>query len=503
MPVKIFFETISSFKEDQVSAVWDIGFGNILELKCTHLNQYLCQYLVENFDECKCGLRISDKLIPITATNFEHILGIPNGHLVMVNSEGDKGITNWSWVKEGGFMKKKTLKVAKIGEMLRNWGDQCADDDFKRLFVVYACGCILFPNTAHEVSKYFFGMVDDVEKINQYNWAKCVLNDLVKWVNKLKASKNSGCNGSLPFLKIIPQEKEDDDGEEDDVDVDVDVDVKEINCFIREFGEGLPLSPSNSKTEILVHIDNNKDKEMEKNREKDGGDLKIERDIQNDKDIEKEEQIIQQSGRVVIDLCHLENSSVKPSKSVRVKQPSRFVKSPFYIESVKKRKIFSNKYTKRVLKYASNLDAPDKEILVDMHEHYLSGRQVWILLSREWIDSPLLILKGHEYAGTMQRVFLDDVWKNSLMMFKLNEDEILKCRRFFFPTSNDNHWLLYVIDIDKLTICYLDSLDNKIRRKYVYLLVDPYEMRCKLGLELLLDKDNKHIQKLRDIMQKD
>ena len=70
-------------------------------------------------------------------------------------------------------------------------------DEFKRLFVLYACGCILAPNANHSVDLGLLPVLQDVGKVKQMDWCGFVLNRLDKAVGRYlgnpDASTVSGC----------------------------------------------------------------------------------------------------------------------------------------------------------------------------------------------------------------------------------------------------------------------------------------------------------------------
>ncbi|XP_059623565.1 uncharacterized protein LOC132266650 [Cornus florida] len=191
-----FIEVISKFDEKKRRAVQEIGFGNLLELKCSYFNRDLCLNLIAQFDCSSCRLRVGDeKFIPISTLDIESILGIPRTQLPVPTSIPSGA----SWIKDGGFRQKNGLQVSTLADKLLKLD---AGDEFKRTFVLFTCGAILSPNACYSANSTLLKAVDRVEQISTYNWCLYVLNFLVKSIQTFSDGAKR-CTGCLIFLQFL------------------------------------------------------------------------------------------------------------------------------------------------------------------------------------------------------------------------------------------------------------------------------------------------------------
>ncbi|XP_059668918.1 uncharacterized protein LOC132314010 [Cornus florida] len=136
-----FIEVVSNLNEEKRKNVEDIGFGNMLNLKCSFLSTKLFNYFVESFDGQKCRIRLQEEnvYLPINAIDVQSILGIPAGIIpvpICKNIDSD-------WVDEGGYRNDKEMHVDQLMDRVKNLE---AGKDFKRAFVLFVCAAVPSPN---------------------------------------------------------------------------------------------------------------------------------------------------------------------------------------------------------------------------------------------------------------------------------------------------------------------------------------------------------------------
>ena len=82
------YELIQFLQPLQKEAIKSIGFGDLLELKCTRLPQQLCEWLVGCFDPTSRCLFVHGKRIIMTPFDVCHILGLHcEGSIIKVNGD--------------------------------------------------------------------------------------------------------------------------------------------------------------------------------------------------------------------------------------------------------------------------------------------------------------------------------------------------------------------------------------------------------------------------------
>uniref|UniRef100_A0A803N4T6 Uncharacterized protein n=1 Tax=Chenopodium quinoa TaxID=63459 RepID=A0A803N4T6_CHEQI len=185
--------------EDQLIAIRAIGFGSLQFLKVSLLPLQLGFWLVKQFDAQSCSLNIPDsEPFKITEQHVHEVLGLPVGGMEIdanVFSKDDKVITQWK--KQ---FKKNSLSV-NIGELslyLKN--HKSARPMFKRNFVVLCVSTLMSggqnKNVNHDILRY----LTSVDKINDLNWSKFILDSLVKAEMKWDELPTRYFTGSLLFL---------------------------------------------------------------------------------------------------------------------------------------------------------------------------------------------------------------------------------------------------------------------------------------------------------------
>ncbi|XP_059628251.1 uncharacterized protein LOC132271031 isoform X2 [Cornus florida] len=197
-----FKETVCNLSEDKKVAVQEIGFGSLLDIECTILKRNLCLWLVEHFDPRTSHLTLeSGARIHVTPSDVEEVLGLPSGRGEDVPNYIVQSV---HWLENGIFLKDGVIEVPNLVHQLDVLP---VGDDFKRAFVLFACGSLLAPISKNETSKRLLAAVDNVDAIKSYNWGKFVLDWLKKGIASYKGKEGrEGCtyiHGCLFFLMLF------------------------------------------------------------------------------------------------------------------------------------------------------------------------------------------------------------------------------------------------------------------------------------------------------------
>ncbi|XP_059658594.1 uncharacterized protein LOC132304912 [Cornus florida] len=188
-----FIEIVAKLNSKKRKDVEDIGFGVLLELKCSHLSTPLFNYLIEQFKADKCGIKLKgNQLLPINAFEVHNILGLPAGIMPVPTSH--QFCTDW--IDEGGY--QESLYV---GELMKRVIECEAGDDFKKAFLLCACATVLTPNGHYHSHVQELLAVDNVKAISSYNWCLYVVDHVVGSLGDAKLkSEYVGC---LIFLQLL------------------------------------------------------------------------------------------------------------------------------------------------------------------------------------------------------------------------------------------------------------------------------------------------------------
>ncbi|KAL8246944.1 hypothetical protein R6Q59_008160 [Mikania micrantha] len=188
---------IKRFTPDQKEAVKTIGFGSLLELKCRTLRRSLCLWLLERFNTIRRSLEICGKRIPLSPRDVELVMGLPASGKDVVNSGPDDLVADLRLKYNAS---NRGISVKFLEEKL---GEPGAGDDFKRAFLLYVLGTLLCPTARLEVSPSFLHFLTDMDSVHEYNWAKFLLDKLVREVSRFRQGKQRAVGGCLLFLQLF------------------------------------------------------------------------------------------------------------------------------------------------------------------------------------------------------------------------------------------------------------------------------------------------------------
>ncbi|XP_058213397.1 uncharacterized protein LOC131325259 [Rhododendron vialii] len=185
----------------QVESVKAMGFGDMLQLKCTTLDRSLCEWLVRHFNPVSLCLHVHGKDCIITPLDMNHILGLScGGQRVILEGE-------YTEIHELCLRHKVGDQGSISFDHLHNYlmNNKKADNDFKVSFVLYIMGTILCPTSEFGVNKHFLHALKDLSSVRELDWSQFVLKFLVECIQKYQ----KGCRvirGCLLFLMSIARQ---------------------------------------------------------------------------------------------------------------------------------------------------------------------------------------------------------------------------------------------------------------------------------------------------------
>lgn len=188
---------LKHFTTEQKEAVRSMGFGSLLDLKCRTLRRSLCLWLLERFNTIRRSLEICGERIPLYPHDVELVMGLPATGKDVVNSGPDDLVAE---LRQKYNASNRGISVRFLEERL---GQPEAGDDFKRAFLLYVLGTLLCPTARLDVSPSFLHLLTDMDIIHEYNWAKFLLDRLVREVSRYRQGKQRAVGGCLLFLQIF------------------------------------------------------------------------------------------------------------------------------------------------------------------------------------------------------------------------------------------------------------------------------------------------------------
>ncbi|KAI3726430.1 hypothetical protein L1987_66227 [Smallanthus sonchifolius] len=188
---------LKHFTDDQKEAVKSMGFGSLLDLKCRTLRRSLCLWLLERFNTIRRSLEICGERIPLYPRDVELVMGLPASGKDVVTSGPDDLVAE---LRQKYNASNRGISVRFLEERL---GQPEAGDDFKRAFLLYVLGTLLCPTARLDVSPSFLHLLTDMDSIHEYNWAKFLLDRLVREVSRYRQGKQRAVGGCLLFLQIF------------------------------------------------------------------------------------------------------------------------------------------------------------------------------------------------------------------------------------------------------------------------------------------------------------
>nr|XP_043614365.1 uncharacterized protein LOC122586441 [Erigeron canadensis] len=188
---------LKHFTPEQKEDVKSMGFGSLLDLKCRTLRRSLCLWLLERFNTIRRSLEICGERIPLYPHDVELVMGLPANGKDVVNSGPDDLVAE---LRQKYNASNRGISVRFLEERL---AQPEGGDDFKRAFLLYVLGTLLCPTARLDVSPSFLHLLTDMDCIHEYNWAKFLLDRLVREVSRYRQGKQRAVGGCLLFLQIF------------------------------------------------------------------------------------------------------------------------------------------------------------------------------------------------------------------------------------------------------------------------------------------------------------
>ncbi|KAH9603814.1 hypothetical protein KSS87_013333 [Heliosperma pusillum] len=200
---------ISALSEEKKDALRQIGFGGLLHLKLTSVPMTMFSQLLFAFRSEEYFEVSETEKFRLTEDDICDVFGLPNGghdlELLVTglasSSSSDGESLKCLWRERYNIISSKDpipLSVVKT-KLLSNG---LTDEEFKQTFVLFAMSSFLAPASGAVVDLRLLSAVEDVSRIDQLNWCKYVLEELVIGVREaVRGAKY--VRGCIVLLAIV------------------------------------------------------------------------------------------------------------------------------------------------------------------------------------------------------------------------------------------------------------------------------------------------------------
>ncbi|XP_019183751.1 PREDICTED: uncharacterized protein LOC109178669 [Ipomoea nil] len=207
MGPKLMFDLVQRLSPRQKQAVVETGFGGLLHLQLCTNESKLVQYLLDNFNVCRCDFVLEDDSLHIEEEDVEYTLGIPRGPLKV--NEGTKmedtstreyKLLLTSWRRRWGITAGSPITTQMPDEIVRR-----ADhgDEFKRDFVVFAVSSMLPGNTTRYSKYRILNSLIDVDMIKEYNWCAYTYQSLIDSIDSYNEDRKRSFWGPMTLILLF------------------------------------------------------------------------------------------------------------------------------------------------------------------------------------------------------------------------------------------------------------------------------------------------------------
>ena len=132
-----FLSRIHLLLEVKNDVIRELGFGGLLQLGCKEVNLYLCFWLIRNTNIAYSQLELfGGKKVPLTCHDVGIMMGIPHSVRKLIVDKGT--------VKASLMPSLKDIEALMV--------DIDDIEEFKRVFLIFACATLLAPTSRSEGS---------------------------------------------------------------------------------------------------------------------------------------------------------------------------------------------------------------------------------------------------------------------------------------------------------------------------------------------------------------
>ncbi|XP_019156956.1 PREDICTED: uncharacterized protein LOC109153556 [Ipomoea nil] len=188
MGPKLMFDLVQRLSPRQKQAVVETGFGGLLHLQLCTNESKLVQYLLDNFNVCRCDFVLR-----------------------MIVSTLKRKMSNTRWesreglkVNEGTKMEDTSTREYKLLDFMeKEVGRADHGDEFKRDFVVFAVSSMLRGNITRYSKYRILNSLIDVDMIKEYNWCAYTYQSLIDSIDSYNEDRKRSFWGPMTLILLF------------------------------------------------------------------------------------------------------------------------------------------------------------------------------------------------------------------------------------------------------------------------------------------------------------
>ncbi len=187
--------------EQQQDYVAEIGFEPLLDLKPCSLPPEMTWRLVKSVNHYDKTLRLGGKIIPIHPL-VRKLLGIPKGKLKVETDLNYTEKMKKFKFKKRGETQTRLVPLDDVKEKLESLQGEVNKEEFCISYMLLALGYYLAPNTTNCVASRFFGVLEDISKIKDYDWCTLVADCLITSIKAYNETSTDFVGGCVHILYV-------------------------------------------------------------------------------------------------------------------------------------------------------------------------------------------------------------------------------------------------------------------------------------------------------------
>ena len=201
--------TIEGFKDCQIKAIKEMGFGFIFDWDLNGFNSKLSFHLAQNFKKETLMLKLGTSSLKITPTLVHEMIGLPIGgtkfHDLPYNKDAQEFVYK-SWKREIDCANIGSLRPSHLASALLTFED--ASLLFKKTFIIWFVSLVIFcdksGNCYLKLVKRILSCLQEGVSIKQIDWSAFVCRFFRKSMNAYTPTVGGyHFNGPMIVMQVI------------------------------------------------------------------------------------------------------------------------------------------------------------------------------------------------------------------------------------------------------------------------------------------------------------
>jgi len=189
---------VKGLSDKHKKAIEHCGLGGLLHLNPVTLRRMILIKLAKRLDYKNQRFHICGQNIPMTSQDVLKIMDLPI-----------QGLDVFSWTKTKpninliiAYGSGNRIWTTDLLQILTESKDKEPDDDFIRVFVLFAIGVLLAPTTKDYVDSKYLSVVEDASNIAKFNWGQFTLTHLLSSIHNFNHGEQVNLQGNLTLLQV-------------------------------------------------------------------------------------------------------------------------------------------------------------------------------------------------------------------------------------------------------------------------------------------------------------